>query len=1168
MRTCIRILGVIAFILALILAAQRAHAQQPASYTAQQYNVSLLDPPTPVANATVQRTGNPGSQTFYYWIVTNALVGNSTLAGPFGISQAPNTLNGSNFLSISWAQASNAITYDVLRTTTPTAPTGACNCAVATAVVGTSTTDQSNSLNTYTITSQDPSALGMAITNESLGAARSQMTMRANGVQLLSVTTPPNGNFIGGDFYRRYVSVGSGLQIPSTHICELDAYRGGQETPLPGTGTKTQWQCQRIEVQGRTLGETKGIEANVFKFGKGDNIGLYGTAIDYAGFYSSGSEGSEGGRFTSQQGDPNQVSGGTPIGTVAAVSSNQVTGTWSSGNANLGEQRPLINTSRSVYNTGTISSVVGSGSPVVCTVTGAATGWSALGTGAKTDLFLNITGNDGTANGNVKHVVPIISITDDTHLIVEYNQAELNQSCFGVTMVQSGAYNIYHGGTVTSLADPPAGSTNPIAVNLASGGSNFQVGDSIQQALGYNYHGRSIQAVLNRIVGEPNGGGFYVNNVSALGFRDAYRSSGAFQHGLLFDAGTLSGTLSLAGIQFDIPVGGALLNQTDTSAGSQVLIRQLTAGQATRDLAYNRTSDRWDFLNVPVNAASGFMVAGAAANGNCLVGNGTAFVSAACPGGGGAPGGAVGTLQWNGPTGVGGTFTGLLGSTSDNCQDMSAGGCNSNSNAIAITRSWANSVGGNAGHIGDSTGTWTGNFNVNTIAGGWYSRMVYNANGVSSGCGDCGVFFARSSDTGPNQGTIGQGQNYFSDFGDSNNPSSNWTKWTGFYNLNNTIASNVVRTFTDWSGFRNELETFSNANTTVTKETGFQTQTRNSLPTANVVKSFGLDVGLCSPGNLFLAGVFCNEETVFLSSILQNNVTLGAASAAPLTSQQPFGIKQNNFLSDNSTVRNILSTLTVSNGANGGTGIGIDMTVDNGGTGLPTSLIAGRFACSNSGSGTTTKCISVNVPALVNAGTLTDYSQIELGTALVGSITNTPFFLKQTDASAIGSLAGQLFLNGNTVFVTSNFTTAANTNLQNITGNGAGGFLAWALPKNTAVNVPFSCSLPYSQATGNAAVSFGISASVAPTQINASGEIYTSASVFAAGNLQGLNTTTATAIMTGTPSATGTVFNANFRGMIENPSQAASTINIMVKTATSGDAVTVNRGGTCSLGVV
>ena len=100
-----------------------------------------------------------------------------------------------------------------------------------------------------------------------------------------------------------------------------------------------------------------------------------------------------------------------------------------------------------------------------------------------------------------------------------------------------------------------------------------------------------------------------------------------------------------------------------------------------------------------------------------------------------------------------------------------------------------------------------------------------------------------------------------------------------------------------------------------------------------------------------------------------------------------------------------------------------------------------------------------------------------------------------------------------------------------------------------------------------AAVSFGIqAANVSPTNIFATGVMYTSATASTGGVLATLSNTTATAIVTATPGATGTVYVADIDGLIENPSNAsANTINLMVKTATAADAVTVKRGSYCRL---
>jgi hypothetical protein len=164
-------------------------SQTGSDYIARRVQIPLLDAPQKVQNASVFVSGNPGPATYYYWIVTNGLIGASSPAGPFQIGNAPNTLTGSNFNQISWNSALGAVSFDVLRTSNPSPPFGACNCAVATAVAGSSTTDQANALNAYTVNTFDPSTVVWAITNESVSAGVSQITFRAGGFAKFSLAS-------------------------------------------------------------------------------------------------------------------------------------------------------------------------------------------------------------------------------------------------------------------------------------------------------------------------------------------------------------------------------------------------------------------------------------------------------------------------------------------------------------------------------------------------------------------------------------------------------------------------------------------------------------------------------------------------------------------------------------------------------------------------------------------------------------------------------------------------------------------------------------------------------------------------------------------------------------------------------------------------------------------
>jgi hypothetical protein len=164
-------------------------SQTGSDYVARRVQIQLLDAPQKVQTASVFVSGNPGPATYYYWIVTNGLAGASSPAGPFQIGNAPNTLSVSNFNQISWNSALGAVSFDVLRTSTPAPPFGACNCAVATAVAGSSTSDQSNTLNAYTVNTFDPSTVLWAITNESVSAGVSQITFRAGGFAKFSLVS-------------------------------------------------------------------------------------------------------------------------------------------------------------------------------------------------------------------------------------------------------------------------------------------------------------------------------------------------------------------------------------------------------------------------------------------------------------------------------------------------------------------------------------------------------------------------------------------------------------------------------------------------------------------------------------------------------------------------------------------------------------------------------------------------------------------------------------------------------------------------------------------------------------------------------------------------------------------------------------------------------------------
>ena len=121
-----------------------------------QSGVTLQTPPPARVNGNqvfLSVTGTPGNTTYYYWLITTYPIGSVGTTGPIIINNAPNTLNGSNYVNISWNAVTGASSYDLLRNTTGITPSPGttCTCAVAAGLTTNSTTDMSNSLTSYTV---------------------------------------------------------------------------------------------------------------------------------------------------------------------------------------------------------------------------------------------------------------------------------------------------------------------------------------------------------------------------------------------------------------------------------------------------------------------------------------------------------------------------------------------------------------------------------------------------------------------------------------------------------------------------------------------------------------------------------------------------------------------------------------------------------------------------------------------------------------------------------------------------------------------------------------------------------------------------------------------------------------------------------------------------------
>lgn len=199
-------MGKFKYLIAFALAAIPAMAQNPfpppAVVTSDLQVVSNANP-APPTQLNVSRVGNPGNNTYYYWAVSTFLVGNSGLSP---VAVAPNSpqLSGSNYNVITGNNVAGAITYDILRTSTPAPPSGVCNCAVETGVSdvgsGFKVNDQSPTTSSYTL-NQWTGNLTFHQTNQVVAAGESQEEIASNNgyevgidsLQGLILPNQPNG---------------------------------------------------------------------------------------------------------------------------------------------------------------------------------------------------------------------------------------------------------------------------------------------------------------------------------------------------------------------------------------------------------------------------------------------------------------------------------------------------------------------------------------------------------------------------------------------------------------------------------------------------------------------------------------------------------------------------------------------------------------------------------------------------------------------------------------------------------------------------------------------------------------------------------------------------------------------------------------------------------------
>ena len=166
--------------------------------------------PAPVPGASIALVGQPGQATWYFWASANYQLG-SVVSYLGSVSNAPNTLSGSNYISIiPTAYPAGVLTVDILATTGPLAPVGACNCAIATGLTSGGANFQSNTLSSYTVSILNPQAFNLRLTNEVTGTGAVSLVLRNayTGALICNLSTGCGGGTPAGATGTQLVGVG------------------------------------------------------------------------------------------------------------------------------------------------------------------------------------------------------------------------------------------------------------------------------------------------------------------------------------------------------------------------------------------------------------------------------------------------------------------------------------------------------------------------------------------------------------------------------------------------------------------------------------------------------------------------------------------------------------------------------------------------------------------------------------------------------------------------------------------------------------------------------------------------------------------------------------------------------------------------------------------------
>ena len=240
-----------------------AHAQAQPAITPNGIQFPLQNPTASVAAASVSPIGNPGMRTVYYFVVARGIFGAAQPAGPFPLRQAANLYGADKGANVNWAPVPGVLTYDLLKSTSPALPSGACNCAVtgATGLTSPSFSDTTEATASYTVDTANAGVAAKVLINQANGDNTSCLAVApvlGGPGACIALDTPGTLYYqtVIGEPQEPALSIGAGLAVSDTPGVSTNLSLPTQGGLTPGSYCNVTLNAQGIATGGTPCSST------------------------------------------------------------------------------------------------------------------------------------------------------------------------------------------------------------------------------------------------------------------------------------------------------------------------------------------------------------------------------------------------------------------------------------------------------------------------------------------------------------------------------------------------------------------------------------------------------------------------------------------------------------------------------------------------------------------------------------------------------------------------------------------------------------------------------------------------------------------------------------------------------------------------------------------------